>query len=58
MHDNTLNIKITAVAAELNYTLPKEIPMYQILFCAKQLVQDFEDIRHARNEEAREKLLN
>ncbi len=56
MYDKTLNIKITAVAAELNYTLPKEIPMYQILFCAKQLVQDFEDIRHARNEDHQHRL--
>jgi len=52
------NVKIAAIAAELNYTLPKEIHMYEIMRCAKQLVDDFKQVSAAYTIEARLKLLN
>ena len=58
MHNDSYQIKIAAVAAELNHTLPKEISMYEILYCSKLLVEDFNNIHSAYTEEARLKLLN
>ena len=56
--DKSMNLKVTAVAAELNYSLPKEIHMLDILLCSRVLVKQFEEIRTAHTDEAREKLLN
>jgi hypothetical protein len=58
MYSNPHQIKIAAVAAELNHTLPKNISMYEIMYCAKLLVEDFNNIHAAFTEEARLKLLN
>ncbi len=58
MYNDSLQIKIAAVAAELNNTLPKDISMYEILYCSKLLVEDFNNVHAAYTEEDRFKLLN
>jgi len=58
MYGDSRQIKIAAVAAELNHSLPQDIHMYDILFCARQLVMNFQELSSALTDEAREKLLN
>jgi lipopolysaccharide biosynthesis glycosyltransferase len=58
MYSDSQQIKIAAVAAELNYSLPKEIHVYDIMLCARQLVKDFHAIHAAYTDEDRTKLLN
>jgi hypothetical protein len=58
MYGNPNQIKIAAIAAELIHALPQTISMYEILYCAKLLVEDFNSIHTAYTEEVRFKLLN
>jgi len=58
MYGDSKSIKIAAVAAELNFALPRNITTYELMMCAKQLVEDFESLRLAYTEEKRLLLLN